>query len=437
MKNWKVKFCFLFLCMVQQGLSGQTKLTLAKAIQIGLRNNFQIQIANSQLRLSEFNTDNANKDRMPTVNLNINQSTNLNESDSPISFVAEFYRDAGLNGTLDANWVVFDGFRNKANKSRLKELENASKTNVSLIIENTIQAIQLAYYNLIINKEILETITEVKQLSKEKLEDARLKEKFGKNSKFDVMRFENAYLIDSSQFIIQQNEYQLAEQKLNLALGNRTLKNYNAIDDINFSKQNYNCKKLLPKLIRNNNQLRNQMINIALKRKDQAIQNSLQLPTLSANLGGVKGWNRVKFKDVPAQKANDLNFYLRFTLSYTVFDGGVTNRSIQESKMEEKIEMLKFSDIEQTLKNELCQLVEKYNSQLNLIKINEKLITNLRQNLEMVNNQIKNGFSSSLEFRVIQLEYLNAQKTRLETINQLKSTEVMIAKLTGGLSPKN
>jgi len=433
MRTWEFRFVFILLLFVQNGLLGQTKLTLGQAIRIGLSNNFQIKIANSELHLAQFKSNNAYKNRLPNLNLNINQSSKINEIYNPISFVGGFYRDAGLNGTLDANWVIFDAFRNKANQRQLDELEKASKTNSSLIIENTIQAIQLAYYNTIINQEILATITEVKQLSKEKLKDAKLQKKLGKNSAFDVLRFENAYLIDSSQFIVQQNNYIIAQQKLNLALGNKKIIEYQLVDPIKYANQPYDCKKLLPKLIQGNTELRNQKVNIALKKTNTFLQKSNLYPTLSTNLGALRGWNSIKFQDTPTQKGNDLNFYLNFTLSYSIFDGGITKRSIQESKMEEKIENLNFLDKEQSLKNELCQLVQQYNSQLDIVKVNEQLITNLRQNLKMVNDQIKNGFSSSLEFRVIQLEYLNAQKTKLETINQLKSTEVMIAKLTGGL----
>lgn len=414
-------------------LHGQEKLDLAKAIEVGLRNNFQIQIANTEIELARYRYKNTFKDRLPIIAINISQNNNVNKVNSPTSFVEGYYSDVGLSGLLDANWAIFDGFKNKANKHQLKSLENLSISNADLIIENAIHAIQLAYYGTVIKLESVKNIEEVLRLSAEKLTDAHSQFDLGKISEYEVLRFENAFLADSSQLVIAKNEYELSLQKLNLAIGNKNLIEYELVEPIRYLEQSFSCKKLLPRLIHENKKIRNQMTNIALKRSGILAQKANWYPTLTVNGGINKRWNSIKFDDIPKAKGEDLNFFLNFTLTYNLFDGGITARGIEESKIQTTIEEFKLEEMNRTLKSELCQYIFQYNSQLEIVKINEKLIKNLQRNLEMLDDQIRSGFASALEYRIVQIEYLNAQKNRLESINLLKSTEVMIAKLTGGL----
>jgi len=411
-------------------------LDLAKAIKIGLRNNFQVQIANTETSLAKYRYEQAYRDRLPIVAINLSQNNNFNKINNPTSFVEGFYRDQGLNATLDANWVIFHGFKHKANKEQLKAMENLSVANADLLLENAIQAIQLAYYNAIVERENLNAIREVLQLSKAKLTDAQLQEELGKVSRYDVLRFENAYLADTSQLIQQVMTYELAIQKLNLAIGNKKLIDYELIEPIRYLNQAFDCDDLLPNLLQDNQQLRNQMLNVVLKKSSTFVQKANRYPTLRFNAGANQRWSKIKFEDLPKASGEDLSFYLNFTLSYTLFDAGVTERAVQESKIATSIERYELEEIKQQLKSELCQYVTAYNSQLQIVNINETLIENLRLNLEMLDDQIKSGLASSLEYRIVQVEYLNAKKTRLESIKQLKSTEVMIAKLTGGLKTK-
>lgn len=423
-------FFIFFWC---NSLFAQQELDLAKAIQIGLRNNFQIQIANTEVELAQFKYKNAFRDRLPIIAINATQKNLANKVNSPTSFVDGFYKDYGIGGVLDANWIVFDGFRNRANKRQLENQKNLSQANLDLIIENSIQAILLAYYKTVIERENLKIVEELFQLSKEKLKDIRLQNSLGKVSMYEVLRFENAYLSDSSLFVFQKNEFNLAMQRLNLVLGNKNLFQYELIEPIRYLEKPFDKKSLTQHLIQSNRQIRNQMVNITLKKNMVALQKTNRYPIVRVSGGASRNWNAIKFDDFPRANGEDLNFYLNFTLSYNLFDGGITSREVEVRKIETEIEKFKLEDLKRNLQSELEQHIQQYNSQLEIVLINEKLVENLLENLDMLNGQIESGFASALEYRIVQLEYLNAQRTRLDSIQQLKELEVMIARLTGGL----
>ena len=77
---------FFFLGMLFPSVFGQQELTLDQAIEIGLRNNFQIQIAEKQIEIARNNNDWGAAGRSPEVNLNIFYNNNFGTSNNPVSY---------------------------------------------------------------------------------------------------------------------------------------------------------------------------------------------------------------------------------------------------------------------------------------------------------------------------------------------------------------
>ncbi len=424
-------FLLMGLCLAA---SAQTELSLAKAIKIGLQNNFGIQIQQLEEQIAFNQLENVNKDRLPRIDLLARQINNINNNSSPTSFVQGFYNDRGLNLAADANWIIFEGFKAKLEKSRLEKIHKQSQGNSMLVVENTIQAIMLAYYNTLVKVEAVKVQDEAIERSEDRFKDAKLQLKHGKASTYDVLRFENSFLIDSSNYIIQQKELALANQALNMAMGNKYHKEYQLTDEISYKKTAYNFDKLQQKMTSLNRELINQYLNLTLRRNEIGILQAQRYPTIALNTGVTENFNSTKFPEIERINGSNFNFYLNFAVSYTLFDGGQINRSIQDNKIKEQIEALKIEDVKQELSMELKNAITNYNTQLEIIFINEKLIQNLNKNIVLEKERYQNGFSSLLDYRSLQQEFLNAQQTRLEAINELLVNETEILKLTGSLT---
>jgi len=81
----------------------------------------------------------------------------------------------------------------------------------------------------------------------------------------------------------------------------------------------------------------------------------------------------------------------------------------------------------------LTSAISNYNRQLELVQINERLLEYMEKSISIEKDRYSNGFSSALNFRTVQLEYINAQFTRLQTIFELLKNEVEILRITGAL----
>ncbi len=412
----------------------QNDLSISKAIQIGLNNNFGIKIKKIEEEIASEQLENANKQRLPRVDLFLTQMNSSNNSNSPTSFVQGFYNDRGWSMGVDANWIIFEGFKARIDQSRLEKLHQQSRGYTLLLVENTIQAIMLAYYNVLVKKEAVNVQEDAKERSEERYLDAQFQFQQGTSSGYDVLRFENSMLIDSTSSIVKKKAYALAMQQLNMAMGNKFYKAYKLTDEIDYQKSSYDFEKLQQKMASLNQELNNQYLNLTLRRNDIGLLKSSRYPKVAVNSGLTSNFNGTKFPELPRIKSNNFNFYLNFSVNYNLFDGGEISRAIQEGQLKEEIANLEIEQVKQELSTTLQNAITNYDTQLAIITINDKLIANLKKNIALEKDRYKNGFSSLLDYRSLQQEMLNAELTRLEAIYELLVNEIEILKLTGSLT---
>ena len=139
---------FLLIFSFGKNTNAQTPLSLAEAIEIGLKNNFQIQISEQQIDIAKRNNTWENTGRYPTINLQGSLNNGFNGQSNPTGFLQRFNSfSSGISGGIDVGWTLFDGYKVNINKKRLEQLEQQSQVSAKATVENAIQQIILAYYN--------------------------------------------------------------------------------------------------------------------------------------------------------------------------------------------------------------------------------------------------------------------------------------------------
>ncbi len=424
----------LFLLVVSATATAQTSLSLSQAVEKGLKNNFDLQINQLETQMAATRVKAAKKERLPKVDLYATQGNNLVNDRSPTSFINDFYRDRNLTFGVEGDWVLFDGFQGKINRERYQKLMETSEGNGQLAVENSIYTTLLAYYDALLKKEALAVARQSKQLSTERYEDAQLQQQLGKASNYDVLRFENALLIDSSTIINQHKAFDAALLALNRAMGNKKPTSYQLTDPLNYVAQKYDLPTMRKQLERSNQTLRNRYLNLEILKLTTETARKSALPTVSISSGLSQRFNGTQFPEVPRIKSNTFQYNLRFSANYTLFDGGANKRQIEENEVSEQIAYLQIDQIKMELNDNLTAAIINYNRQLEILQINEQLIQNLAKNIDLEKERYTSGFSSALNYRTVQLEYISAQFTRLEAIYELLRNEVDILRITGGLT---
>ncbi len=433
------------LLVAQMGLA-QTNLSLSQAIEKGLQNNFQIQIAERDIEIAENSNDWGVAGKYPTLTFNINSNNSYTNRKDPAGFLIEQQvLSNGITPSLNLNWILFDGYRVQITKERLEKLETMSQNSAKITVENTIQDIILAYNNALLQAQQLAVIDTVMRLSRDRVEYQEIRKEFGQAGTFDLLQSQNAYLDDSTTYLIQLTNYENALRSLNQVMGEDDLSQlYRLTDRLEFNPQNYIFEDLQQRMLANNYQLNNLFLNRELAQVNTRLQESELKPSLSLNSGLSYGYALSNgSQQFLTQDPRDINASSRtltgninLAFAYTIFDGNVRKINIQNAKLEEMISQLTIEDTKRMLNTQLANTLATYNNQKRLVEVTRLNVDNAQQNLNISEERFRGGLISSFDYRTVQLNYVNATQALLNAIYNLKVTETELTRLIGGLVRK-
>ncbi|MCB0558782.1 MAG: TolC family protein [Lewinellaceae bacterium] len=439
-------FYFLpILLLLSTGSFGQQELSLSQAIETGLQNNYQIQISEARADISANNNDWAVAGRYPTINLTLNSNNSYRDLSNPGSVLRTSNTvNTGLTPGVEANWTIFNGHRVRYTKEQLEVQNRLGDGDIKIAVENTIQGIIQAYYNALVQQEQLDVVQEVLVLSRDRVEYQELRKEFGQASTFDILQTQDAYLNDSTNYILQANTFQTAIRNLNLSMGVDELNTpYRLSDTLTYDVPDYQIEDLRQQMQASNNQLQNQFINRELAALNTKVQEASLLPTVQVRSGLTydvalsTGEQQFSFemepRELPRVGAKTFTGFLNFSASYPIFDAGVRRKRIENAKTEELIAQHSISDLKRNLNNRLSNTLATYNTQKRLVEVTTSLVANARRNLEIAEERFRGGLINSFDYRTIQVSYINASQQRLTALFNLKNTETELIQLIGGL----
>ena len=427
-------FCCLLVLLPFVSLKGQKPLSLSQAIEKGLQNSFDIQINQINHTIADKRIKEAKKERLPTLEVNATQGSFIVNDRSPTSFINDFYRDRNFTVGLDGEWLLYDGAQGKLRREQYHLNKEEQETLGQIALENTIYQILLNYYEALIKQEALKVSEEVRTLSLDRLQDVQLKVNLGKSSQYDAIRFENAFLLDSIEVINQQQEVQAALLRLNEAMGQQRKIKYRLTDQLAYQTRSFDQIKMINKMKRQNRTIKNQYLVVEFVKLNTRTIGKSNLPQVRLNGGISQRFNGTRFPETPRIQSNTFQFQFRISASYSLFDGGRNKRAIEESELQEQVEVLRTEQLETRLEQELIGSIDTYNRKVEVLRVTEKLLKNIDRNIQLEQDRYKSGFSSALDFRAVQLEYVNTQFARLEAIYELLVNELNVLRLTGDLS---
>jgi len=412
----------------------QDKLSLQDAINVALQNNFQLQISNLQTSQAKINNTWGQAGRYPMISLSGTQGNNVSDqSQNPTSFIQALLISNSVQGGMDLNWTLFNGFSVKANKERLGQLEEQSLGNAAIVVENTLQAVILAYYNVQLQKDKLGLLSEVLELSKDKYHYNKLKSDLGTAVSTDVLQFQNQVLIDSSNVMVQEIALGNARRNLNIIIGVQSETSYDLLDDLFENFPEYDLSDLKQKMESSNQNLKNQYINSEIFRQDVKLAKASMYPVVSFNTGALMNNSSYRISDFPSQSGTNINYYGNFSLSFTLFNGGKVKRAIQNADIQTKINELQVGELKQTLNRDLIQAHELYEMRKKIYALNQESVNVAKKNLIVAKEKYDMGVMNSFNFRDVNMVYLNTGMSTLEALNNLIDSKTELTRLTGGL----
>ncbi len=444
----------------------QDTLSLARAVQRGLQNNFGVQIQQMNVEAAKNNNTWGMAGRLPTINLIANQNNNAIQR-----VPANPFAIPGLNitdnvlGQLDIQFTLFDGFAVKIAKQRLEQLETLSKGNATFVMENTVQSIILSYYQAVLEKERLQVLIKNRDFSKERYNYVRLKKSLGSAISFDVLQEQNNYLTDSANVLQQEIVVKNSVRNLNLLLNESINKPYRLTNPLEIESEEYRYEDLRDKMISSNTNLRNQYISQELMNNATRNAQANMAPSLLLNAGATGSLDQQYAQFRPKENGtivqntigylkNDINQkvvqdqfaseyltqtgnsyggYANLSLRYTLFNGGQLRRAVDNAQLQEKMAKLNTEQLKANLENSLLAGYDLYNLRKQLVQIANVKLQAAELNLDLANERYKNGALSAIDLRIVQENYQRAALEKFAAIFSGLSSKLDLVRLTGGL----
>lgn len=444
------KHLLLFISFLSASLLfAQEELSLSQAIQLGLKNNYDIVITQKSVEMAENNNTQANAGRYPTLALNINQPNTA--SDQVVT--ASPFQPQGViisnqvSPALNLNWNLFEGFKVNISKKRFDKLQLESEGNASIVVSNTIQAIVLGYYLTSLEKERMDVFGRSLRLSRDRYNYVKLKQSYGSAVTSDLLLEEGNYLTDSVNYVNQQLAYRSAVRALNQLLSVEELdREYLLTDTIAAPVEVYKMEDLEAKMMENNVDLKTKYLTQSIVKHDMELARSERYPKLSLNASASNNWGRVdqsqaeffdfstqSFVPGPTEILNSENrtYAINFSLTYNLFNNHKISTAIKNARIREDIGNIEIDKMTLSLRKDLYTDLDNYNIRRQIYGINSRKLEAADLNMQISEDKFKLGSINSFDFRTVQVNYLTAALQELNSRYGLVESKIALMRLTG------
>ncbi len=431
------KCIYLFVLFVgfgyQNPIKAQQLLTLQEALRTALENNYAIQVAKNDAAISKNNNTAGGAGMLPVVNGNVSQDNQVIDTRQKFLNGNENNRDGARSNTLNAgvelNWTIFDGLRMFASKSKLDELEKIGELRMKANIENVFLRVTKSYYEVVLNKQQLETAKQSLINSEQRLQLAEDKWKAGKIAKTEMLKAKVDFNSDQAAYLRQENLYKNSKVVLNQLLG-RDLNTTFEVNDSLAKYKSFVLDDLMNKATENTAlqaTKKTQQVSFLTVKEAEAER----MPTLQLRSG--YNLNRQQSEAGFLQSAQNMGFHYGGVLSMNLFNGFEVNRKINMARIQLKSNEYIYKDSLSKIQQQINQAYNNYVLSTALTKLEMENVKVAEENYDIASEQYKVGVITGIELRDAQLN-LNLVKLRLlQAQYEAKLNETELMRLTGEL----
>ncbi len=429
----------LIAALLHSAAIGQSMLTAEKAIELGLKNNYNIQIARNNAEIAENNRGLGLANFMPMLDVSGNYSLSQSEEETNNTFSIGSSETSNAGGQVSLNWALFDGFRMFVDNNQWRELEKLGKTQARNTIENTVVSILAGYFNLVQQEQLLQVARTTLEISETRLNKEKIRSELGGASSVDLLNAEVSYNQDRSLVLQRELDVAIARKDLNILLGQHPDSELEVEQVIDVRPLSSSYDELLERGRECNSALILARQNKLIADNDVQLARADFYPRLSLNAGYSYN-DRLTERDAagesffpPRIESQNTDQSVALSLSWNLFNGFRRNINIQNATVDARNQELALRDAENFLDGLVKEKYLLFQQRQQIVNIEEKNVKAAERNLELQSERYQVGSATSLEFRDAQVNLARAQNTLISARFQARIARLDIERLIGNI----
>lgn len=433
----KLNRYFLLLISLVYSLTSMAQDTydLSSFINRVLEENYEIRIQRNFENIATNNNRLGNAGFLPTVDAEVTASKSFNNTHQILSNGTINEGKNSVSNNLNAyaivNWVIFDGFKMFAKKQQLNLLAQLSTIDTKYFLEQTINDVSIAYYQLLANKDLLKNFRNMLDISRYRYKLEKKKLEVGASNALPYNQALVDYNIDSlavlsSETTIRSIEIQLS-QYANL---NPELPLIFAPDTIR-SQVIFDRDSLMAEAFEANRDLKRSMLEEIIAEKNVRIQQADYYPEI--NIYGQYNYSKLS-NEVGFLTQNDVyGPQIGLSVRFNLFNGGNDKREVVNEKYNSENASFQRENIQTLIRSSVLDRYNQYQSLIQRLALATDNAKVARRSLRIAGAQFEKGVINGYEFRQTQLTLILSENRVIQLELELKTLEIELNRLRGRL----
>lgn len=426
---------YSLLLLVGLQLQAQEILSLEEAVKIALENNYEIKIAANNLKIDATNNNLANAGILPTLSANLNNNnsqlnTKQTQADGSIREL-DNAKNFNLSYGVGLDWTIFDGLSMFARKEQLATLEAQGKSELQATILNRISDVYLTYYDLVQQQQVMASIDSAIVISNQRVTTADNRYSIGKAAKLEVLNAQVDLNTDKSLLLSQKEVYKNTKIRLNELLARDLQTDFKVIQEITF-EESLTYDELKELAAKQNPQLQAQILDKKIADLNLKQVKGNRYPTVRLTSG--YNFTRSEASLGFITQSSGQGFVYGVSASVPIFNGFLQNKREKAAKYQVDNASLLLNQQKLALESQMASFYQSYQTNLELVKVEEENVEIARQNLDITLAKFRIGTITTIEVRTAQQNFIEASVRYATAQYNTKLSEINLKELAGTLS---